>query len=129
MIDQNSLTTTFNIRRPYGAGASVESGLRCRLMEQLDEGRAALAGCMQWTHYIDCQETVDIRDGITRATGALTVTFTEADADEVRIPDDNGTRYIVVFVAVISQGDKQGVYKRVFLHRDDPVWTGTGWDH
>ena len=123
------LPTTFDLYRSYGAGSALTTANRCRLMEQIDEGRAALAGSMQWTHYIEIEPTVDIRDGITRATGTLTITFTEANADEVRIPNSTGTRYIVVFVVPILFGDRDGFYKKVLLFRDDPVWTGSGWSY
>jgi hypothetical protein len=128
MIVASHLPTTCDIYRPYGAGSAVESGVRCRLIEQLDEGRAPVtSGSISWSHYMEVDSSVDIRDGVTRTAGALTYHFTEGDADEVRIPDVNGTRYIVVFVIPIAFGTRD-FHKRVLLLRDDPVWNGTGWD-
>lgn len=76
-----------------------------------------------WTHYIDLDSDVDIRDGVTRITGANAITY--ADGDEVRIPDANGDRYVVVLVVLMGFG-RELKYKRAYLLRHIANWTGSG---
>jgi hypothetical protein len=70
---------------------------------------------LMWTHIAYMGPTVDIRD---KFQGAMT----SADLDTVWIPDQNGTRFKVIFVQRISQGTA-GDHKQVFLDRHPaPTW-------
>src|SRR5262249_4491961 len=76
-----------------------------------------------WTHYIDVDSTVDVRDGCTRAAGFDAITY--SDGDEVRIPDGSGSRYVDVWVEVVNRGSAQQ-WKRAYLLRAPAVWPGPG---
>jgi hypothetical protein len=85
-------------------------------------GRGTSAGTLiVWSHYIDLNDTVDIRDGCTRLGGADAVQY--ADGDEVRIPNASGSRYVVVWVEVINRGTP-AQFKRAYLVRDTAAWPG-----
>ncbi|MCE9531642.1 MAG: hypothetical protein K8T89_11050 [Planctomycetes bacterium] len=115
-IPANLLTTTCEIRRPFGAGSPTTSGIACKLATDMPRGRGSgLAGLLTWTHYIDLDDTVDIRDGCSRFLGANVVTY--ADGDEVRIPSGGTTRFVVVWVETRNLGTSQS-FKRVYLLRD-----------
>lgn len=116
--------TTFDVYRPFGAGAALTTGNACRLIEQMDEGRRPDSSGLNWSHYLECELSVDVRDGVLRTAGANS--FTYADGDEVRIPDSTGTSYAVVFVIVLALGSTHA-YKRAFLLRDAPRFSGSGW--
>ena len=115
--------TTFDVYRAFG-GAQFSTGNFCKLVEQMDIGRRPESAGLNWSHYIDFNMPVDVRDGVTRVAGSNT--FTYADGDEIRIPDSNGTTYVTVFVLVMNFGTPNS-YKRALLLRDAPVFTGTGW--
>jgi hypothetical protein len=117
------LTTTCDIYRPYGAASPTTTGVPCRLVPCLERGRGGYAGStyLMWTHYIDVDEGVDVRDGCARITGADSLAY--ADGDEVRIPDGSGTRYVVVWVALFNRGSSLA-FKRAYLLRDVPAWPG-----
>jgi hypothetical protein len=87
----------------------------------LARGRASDAGELRWSHYIDVQEGVDIRDGCGRAPGANAIVY--GDGDEVRVPSGllGATRYVVVWVERINRGTNVA-FKRVYLLRDTVVW-------
>lgn len=116
-------TTTMDLYRPFG-GALVKENIRIRLMEQHSGGRrpADAAIQLQWTHVVECDYAEDIRDGCTRAPGANDLVY--ADGDEVRIPDGSGTTFAVVWVTPVNRGTEYA-FKRVYLMRDNPNWTGT----
>ena len=116
--------TTFTSYRPFGSGTVVISGGECKLVEQLDIGRKPETTGLSWSHYIDCAISHDIRDGCTRTAPNNYLSYN--DGDEVRIPDENGTRYVVVFVTPMVFGIKVP-YKRAYLMRHDAVWDGSGW--
>src|SRR5262245_38591044 len=120
-IPLNQLTTTCDIYRPFGAGSPTTTGVACRLVPDLSRGRAGVAGMIAWTHYIDLDETVDIRDACTRVGGADGVNY--FDGDEVRIPNASGSRYVVVWVEVINRGTARQ-FKRAYLVRDTAAWPG-----
>jgi len=70
---------------------------------------------LMWTHVMFVQPHVDIRD---KFTGSMT----SADQDTVWIPDQNGTRFKVIFIQRISEGTA-GDHKQVFLDRNPaPPW-------
>jgi len=114
------LTTTCDIYRPFGAGAPTTTGVPCRLVADMPRGQRSPNGLL-WTHYIDVQETVDIRDACSRLGAANSVQY--FDGDEVRIPDATGSRYCVVWVELINRGTTRE-FKRVYLMRDTGVWPG-----
>jgi hypothetical protein len=65
-----------------------------------------------WTHVLEVQPDVDIRDGCTRTAGSNAVVF--GDGDEIR--DAEGVRYVVVWVESVAVGTPLE-YRRVFLLR------------
>jgi hypothetical protein len=114
------LSTTCDIYRPFGAGSPTTTGIACRLVPVSDGNLPPVAG-LAWSHYIDLDDTVDIRDGMTRTAGAAALTY--ADGDEVRIPNASGTRYVVTWVVMINRGTSRQ-FKRAYLLRDTAVWPG-----
>jgi hypothetical protein len=121
-IPASHLTTTCDIYRPFGAGSPTTTGVACRLVVDLAGGRGVGAnGSVIWTHFIELQDTVDVRDGCTRLAGSDSVVY--ADGDEVRIPNGSGTRYVVVWVELVNRGTAQQ-FKRAYLVRDTAVWPG-----
>jgi hypothetical protein len=120
-IPLNQLTTTCDIYRPFGAGAPTTTGVACRLVPDIARGRVTAAGMISWTHYLDLDEGVDIRDACSRLGGADAVNY--FDGDEVRIPNASGSRYVVVWVEVINRGTARQ-YKRAYLVRDTAAWPG-----
>lgn len=67
-----------------------------------------------WTHVLLIDRDVDLRDAYQ---GALTY----ADQDHVCIPDENGTRFRVVFIERVGLGTAQD-HKRAYLDRAAPTW-------
>lgn len=124
MLSAFAAPTTVKIYSGFGGAARYDDLKSCRLVEQLDEGRAPSSTGLNWTHYIDLDFEVDIRDNVSRSVGSNSLTY--SDGDEVRIPDVQGTKYVVVFVVPMGMGTNNH-YKRAYLLRDDPVWDGTGW--
>src|SRR5687767_14257566 len=102
-----------DIYRPFGGAAATEN-VRIRLLDEQPGGRrrTATAVQLQWTHVVECDYTVDIRDGCTRAAGSSDLTY--ADGDEVRIPDAGGARFVVVWVTPVQRGSELA-FKRVYL--------------
>ncbi len=115
------LTTTCDIYRPFGAASPTTVGVACRLVPCPERGLATPSGALRWSHYIDVDESVDVRDGCSRTAGADQPTY--ADGDEVRIPGATGTRYVVVWVAVFNRGSGLA-FKRAYLLRDSAAWPG-----
>ena len=116
-IPAHLLTTTCDIYRPFGAGSPTTSGVPCRLTPAL--GAVSDSG-LTWTHALDVQPAVDVRDGCSRAAGAAAITF--ADGDEVRVPGGAGTtRYVVVWVETVGRGTAMQ-HQRVYLLRHAAAW-------
>jgi hypothetical protein len=116
--------TTFDLYRPFGAAGPTATGLACNLVACLEGGRGAQAAAnyLTWSHYLDVDAAVDVRDGCTRAAGADQVTY--ADGDEVRAPSGAGsTRYVVVWVEVHNRGTAVE-FKRAYLLRHAATWPG-----
>lgn len=110
--------TTCDVKSGWG-GSDRSTGNICRLTEQIDMGRPALAGQLLWSHYVDLDVTVDIRDGITRSAGSNAQTY--ADGDEVRVPSGSSHKFVVVFVAMMAYGTPQA-FKRAYLLRHSIDW-------
>lgn len=119
-IPASQLTTTCDIFRPFGAGAPTTTGVACRLVPDLANGRGA-GGGLVWSHYVDLDDTADVRDGCTRAAGVNAVTY--GDGDELRIPNASGSRYVVVWVELLNRGTSRQI-KRAYLLRDTGIWPG-----
>src|SRR5262249_27584278 len=119
-LPPNQLPTTCDIYRPFGAAAPTATGVACRLMPDLARGRAG-AGSLAWTHYLDFDDSVDVRDGGTRLGGADSINYN--DGDEVRVPNASGSRYVVVWVEVVNRGTPRQ-FKRAYLLRDTASWPG-----
>jgi hypothetical protein len=122
-LPETAKTTTMDIYRPFG-GALAQENVRIRMLDSQPRGRrfTATALQVQWSHIVECDHSVDIRDGCTRAAGSNDITY--ADGDEVRIPDASGTRFVVVWVTPVSRGSELA-FKRVYLLRHDANWTGS----
>lgn len=119
-IPSQLLTTTCDVYRPFGAGAPTTAGVPCRMVADLAGGTLRAGAGLFWTHFIDVQNAVDVRDGCTRTVGIDAVNF--FDGDEVRVPGGAGTtRYVVVWVETINRGTSMP-FQRVYLLRDTPVW-------
>lgn len=100
--------TTCDIRRPFGSG-SWTTNIDCELVPQFRVGRCAI-DVPDWTHYIDVDASVDIRDGCSRVVGSNALTY--ADGDEVRIPTGVNNRYTVVWVEPSPSGGKRAYLMR-----------------
>jgi hypothetical protein len=113
-IPAQFLTTTCDIYRPFGAGSPTTSNVPCRLTPGVDQ-----TGSPEWTHTLDVQPGVDVRDGCTRTAGSGSMTY--ADGDEVRVPSGGSTRYVVVRVEVVARGTACQ-YQRAYLLRHAASW-------
>jgi hypothetical protein len=115
------LTSTCDVYRPFGAGSATTAGIPCRLEPNLAVLTGKLVvGQLGWTHTLDVQPGVDIRDGASRADGSASITF--ADGDEVRVPGGTGTtRYVVVWVETIGLGTPMQ-FQRAYLLRHEAVF-------
>ena len=67
-----------------------------------------------WTHVMLIDVGVDIRDGYTGLQN-------QSQQDSVYIPDQNGTRFHVVFIEFVQRGTPNE-HKRVYLDRQAPTW-------
>ena len=117
-LPASMLTTTCDVYRPFGDGSPTTTGILCRLTPSLNALTGKLvAGQLGWTHALDVQPGVDIRDGVTRLAGSVTITF--ADGDEVRVPGGTGTtRYVVVWVETVGRGTAMQ-HQRAYLLRHE----------
>jgi hypothetical protein len=111
------LTTTCDIYRPFGAAAPTAAGVPCRLAPAAADG--SRAGSLTWTHTLELQPGVDVRDGYTRAAGGAALSY--ADGDEVRVPSGGATRYVVVWVEVVARGTPVQ-FLRAYLVRHQASW-------
>jgi hypothetical protein len=111
------LTTTCDIYRPFGAAPPTTTGIAGRLSAALT---GTGPGSLVWTHTLDLQPGVDVRDACSRTAGADAITF--ADGDEVRVPGGAGTtRYVVVWVETVGRGTLMQ-FQRAYLLRHAAVW-------
>ena len=109
------LTTTCDIYRPFGAASPTTSNVPCRLTPRVAEAGSA----PEWTHILDVQPGVDVRDGCTRTAGSSSMTY--GDGDEVRVPSGGSTRYVVVRVDVVNRGTP-AQFQRAYLLRHAASW-------
>ncbi len=116
-IPAQFLTTTCDIYRPFGAASPAATGVPCRLTTC--STAASRSGPAVWTHTLDLQPGVDIRDGCTRTAGSDAQTY--ADGDEVRVPAGGSTRYVVTCVEVVARGTPMQ-YQRAYLLRHAVSW-------
>jgi hypothetical protein len=118
---------TFDLYRPFGAGAPTQTGLRGRLYSDPALRRGVPEGHVTaklvWSHVLEVDDELDLRDDCTRTAGSNAVTY--ADGDELRIPDGAGTRYVVVWVErVMSPPGCHPACKRAYLLRHAAAWPG-----
>jgi hypothetical protein len=64
-----------------------------------------------WTHQMVCGATVDIRDGFPQL----------GNQDNVYIPNQNGTKFIVIKVVRKNRNTANDL-KKVYLQRQTPTW-------
>lgn len=122
-IPAQLLTTSCDLYRPFGDASPTTSDIACRLAPALTATAGAghpITDALTWTHTLDLQPGVDIRDGCSRSPGSTTIDF--ADGDEVRVPGGAGTtRYVVVWVETVGRGTSMQ-YQRAYLLRHEAVW-------
>jgi len=117
-------TATFDVYRPFGAAVAVSVANPGTIYPDLYGGRGGYFGgsYYTWTDILDCDDSVDIRDGMSRAAGLDVQSY--SDGDEVRFPTGIAvTRYVVVRVTRVGTS-VGGVKKRVYLARDSAHWPG-----
>jgi hypothetical protein len=89
------------------------AGVNCHLMgafaKGVEAGEGDAANTMRFTHIMYIERDTDVRDDYTAG-----VVMT--GGDNVYVPDQNGTRFIVSFVNI--RGDTRVVY----LQRQLPTW-------
>jgi hypothetical protein len=114
--------TTCEIRRPFG-GAVQSSGVPCRHITNFQQARngMATAALPYFTSILETDGTVDIRDGCTRTVGSNLQQY--ADGDEVRIPDANGSIYVVTWVEKVLIPEAGTFITRAYLMRDTANWS------
>ena len=106
--------TTCDIYRNGVAPPTAPSvaGVPCLLKNDWRGGQEAgdhQVNTLTWTHIMLVDAAVDIRD-------AYTGQETMATQDSVYIPDQNGRRYLVVFIEEVLMGTANA-HKRVYLDR------------
>ncbi len=116
-IPRGFLTTTCDIYRPFGAASPTASGVPCRI-SPITGDRSGPDGTT-WSHTLDVQPGVDLRDSSGRAAGSAAIVF--AEGDEVRVPGSGATRYVVVWVEVVARGTPLQ-FQRAYLLRHEPSW-------
>lgn len=118
----DGFATTFSVYRPFGAATPVISGQAGTMYEDLVQGRGSYSGgnYLVWSHLLIVNNTIDVRDGVSRPAGLST--FSYADGDEVRWTSGTNTqRGVVVNVSRITDL-LGGVRKAVRIMRDQPTW-------
>ena len=120
-LPSSLLINACDVYRPFGNATPTTTGIPCRLTPDLTALTGKLmVGQLGWTHTLDFQPGVDIRDGCSRSAGADTMIF--ADGDEVRVPGGAGTtRYVVVWVETEGLGTPLQ-HQRAYLLRHEANW-------
>jgi hypothetical protein len=94
------------------------AGVPCYLKPDWRGGQEAgdrpASGALTWTHIMLVDAGVDVRDSYVGQEN-------QAAQDTVYIPDQNGTRFLVVFVERVQRGSGHE-HKRVYLDRQLPSW-------
>ena len=80
------------------------------------EGGDRLTNSLCWTHIVLIDASIDIRDPYVGQGG-----YYSSYQDCIYIPDQNGTRFGVVFVERLHRGTPHE-HKRVYLDRMTPNW-------
>jgi hypothetical protein len=116
-----TLTHSCDIYRPFGDATPTTTGVPCRLAPALAAGSGKpMVAALAWTHTLDFQPGVDLRDGCSRTTGSNAIDY--ADGDEVRISDGAGaTRYVVVWVETVGRGTPMQ-FQRAYLLRHEAAF-------
>jgi hypothetical protein len=70
-----------------------------------------------WTHYLNLDSSVDVRDSYPGQAGSWLL----GNADTVHVPSGGTTAYVVIFVEVRGKGTP-AEHKRVYLDRLTPAW-------
>jgi len=111
-----------NIYRPFGAATPTHSGVPCRVVPRLGSGRGSSSGpiYLVWTHWIDFEDGVDVRDGCTRSLGSDYITY--ADGDKIVATLDGKVHsFVVVWVERRwTNIPKEGI--RAYVLRDTVSW-------
>lgn len=90
----------------------------CSLQADYARGRqaAAVDATIGWTHVLLVPLATDVRDGWDAGVPLQVGAF-----DSLYVPDQDGTRFSVLFVERIGRGT-QADCKRVYLRREQPVY-------
>ena len=115
----------YSIRHGFGTGAAITDGQIAREFGTVEHDEGQLAGSSAYyTNTMIVPATADVRDGQDNNTGSLVQTHTAANADQIWIPDSNGTSYVVVWVTLIGRGTViKEREKKVYLNRAVAVWS------
>lgn len=118
MLSPTLLPSICEIYRPFGDSTPIATNIPCRIVPSIE--RSPNKGETYWTHMLDLQPGIDIRDGCTRTSGQTNIVY--ADGDEVRVPGGSGSsRYVVVWVETMCR-DTPLQYQRVYLLRHEAVF-------
>jgi hypothetical protein len=106
--------TTCDIYRSSNSPPSAPdvAGVKCFLMPL---GQSTLT-TSSYTHVLYVDATVDVRDNFIASSFSA-----GANADNVYIPNQNGTKFAVVLVRRYGKGTTSD-HKRVLLARQAPTW-------
>jgi len=97
--------------------APAVAGVACLLLPDWSRGQEAgdrASASLSWTHVMLIAPSVDIRD---MYIGQAAMTM----QDSVYVPDQNGTRFSVVFIELVQRGTPNE-HKRIYLDRQAPTW-------
>jgi hypothetical protein len=100
------------------------AGVACFLQEDFGRSHEAsitggVSGTVnRWTHTLLVSPAVDIRDGYL---GTPAGEGSPSGWDNVYVPDKNGTKFAVVFVARVGLGTP-GDCQKAYLQRQTPGW-------
>jgi hypothetical protein len=107
------LVSRCNIFRPFTAPFPMLMNVRCRLIGVFGRGRAGLT--FVYTHLLEVQPDIDIRDGCNRAGGSPTLAYSDGDKVQITIGATLYT-FVVVWVEVVN-ADTPREFKRAYLLR------------
>lgn len=96
------------------AVAAVPCYLKSDWRGGAEAGDRTNSSVSSWTHILLVDVAVDIRDGYIGLQN-------QSAQDTVYIPDQNGTRFLVIFIERVQRGTPDE-HKRVFLDRQTPSW-------
>lgn len=114
------LPSRCDVYRPFGSASPTTTGIPCRIAPRTDsKSRGIVDETIAWTHMLDFQPGVDIRDGCSRSAGDCVITY--ADGDEIRVPSGSTTRYVVMWVETIGR-DTPLQFQRAYLLRHGAAW-------